>query len=425
MSKWFQFSVKGGIVPLMGLLPALALANPRSDIDMPANKQLGSVFNDDGANILERLWADETTPEQYLRAVLRLLDARPGVMAMCVGLPDPVWYSSDVATMIDELWPKHYKTQRAGCFEALRAAGTDPLTLNIEACRQRQIPFVASFRMNSEDHADKQLDIYRFGSEHRDWRIPNAQCLDPAIPEVFAHRMAIFREIAMAYDIDGIEFDFRRWWHMISDPHENHAVLTRMVRETRQMLDAVAREKGRQRLLLGVRVGPSLDTPPQKAAYAGMGGAYANPSCRDLGLDVPTWIREELVDYVCPTLFWPKWPGLPYIEEFVELARNVDVGIYPTLWPIPGWINEGPIEIEDTTQFTRYKNEFCRIALQIYDQGAHGISTYNWTPHMEPGIFRNPGRMDWGMGAKQVQMELSRRLGSRAAIQQYLEQSLP
>ena len=51
MSKWFQFSVKGGIVPLMGLLPALALANPRSDIDMPANKQLGSVFNDDGAHL--------------------------------------------------------------------------------------------------------------------------------------------------------------------------------------------------------------------------------------------------------------------------------------------------------------------------------------------------------------------------------------
>ena len=407
---------------VIGSCAAMEAATGPTRPDLPSNKRLGSVFNDDGATFLERLWADKTTPDQYRKAVDRLLDAEPGVLAMCMGLPDPVWYDSRVASPVDRHWRSQYNSERADCVEALRAAGTDQLRLTIEMCRKRSIPFVASYRMNSEDHYDKQLDLYDFGIAHKDWRIPGANCLDPAIPQVYEHRMAIFREVATEYDIDGIEFDFRRTLRMVSDPAKNHVVLTRMVRETRRMLDQIAKEKGRGRLLLGVRVGPSLDTPAQEAKYPGMGGAGSNPSCRELGLDVRTWIDEELVDYVCPTLFWPRWPGLPHIREFVDLAKGKDVGIYPTLWPIPGWIKEGPIEAEHTEKLLRYKNEFCRLALQIYEDGADGVSTFNWTPHMEAGLFRRPGRNDWGMGAKGVQMELSRRLGSVKTIKQYLEQ---
>jgi len=113
----------------------------------------------------------------------------------------------------------------------------------------------------------------------------------------------------------------------------------------------------------------------------------------------------------------------------VELAKGTNVGIYPTLWPIPSWLNKEPdkssIEKDDTERLLRYKNEFCRIALQIYGDGADGISTFNWTPHMEPGLFRNPGRRSWGMGAKSVQMELCRRLGSPDLITKYMEAPEP
>lgn len=52
-------------------------------------------------------------------------------------------------------------------------------------------------------------------------------------------------------------FDFRRWIHIVSDPLKNHPVLTRMVAGTRQMLDEVAKKKGRKKIILGVRVGSS------------------------------------------------------------------------------------------------------------------------------------------------------------------------
>jgi hypothetical protein len=90
-------------------------------------------------------------------------------------------------------------------------------------------------------------------------------------------------EAAEKYDIDGIEFDFRRWAHMISNQQRNYHILTKMVAETRQMLDEVGKRKGRKKLILGVRVGPSLDTPETVAKYPGEGSIGMNPSCKELG----------------------------------------------------------------------------------------------------------------------------------------------
>ncbi len=407
---------------MIGSCASMNIGAAPAEDELPSNKKLGSIFNDDGAGILEAVSGGDVTPDEYRKVIHGLLDSQMGVLAMCMGLPDPVWYESSVATTVDKHWRDHYKTRRAYTVEALRAAGTDCLRLVIEVCRERGVPFVPSYRMNAEDHADHQLEIYDFGIAHKHLRIPDANCLDPIHPEVFEHRMAIFREVATKYDIDGIEFDFRRWYHMVSDPHKNHVVLTRMVRETRKMLDEVAKAKGRKRLLLGVRVGPSIDTPTTKELYPGIGGVYASPSCKDLGLDVRTWIKQELVDYVSPTLFWPRWPGLPLTREFAELAKGTNVGIYPTLWPVSDWMNDEPIEPGDTERLMRYKNEFCRLVLKLYDDGADGISTFNWTPYHRPEIIRHPNRTVWGIGAKLVQEQMCRRLGSPEAIKKYLEQ---
>ena len=160
--------------------------------------------------------------------------------------------------------------------------------------------------------------------------------LDPAIPEVFDHRMRIFTEVAQNYDIDGLELDFRRWYFMISDPLKNHTVLTEMVRQIRKMLHETAKAKGREPMLLGVRVSPMLRGTFDIADFPGAHyGEPENLSCQNLGLDVKTWIQEGLVDYICPTLFLSELPGLPRTNEFVALARNTPVGVYPTLFDVP------------------------------------------------------------------------------------------
>ena len=191
-----------------------------------------------------------------------------------------------------------------------------------------------------------------------------------------------------------------------------------MVRETRQMLDATARKKGRKKLLLGVRVGPSL-ADPKGTEYPG-GDVRNDISCRELGLDVKTWIEEELVDYVCPSLFWPRFPGLPKTAEFVALAKNKNVGTYPTIFPIPKWIDEGPIAEADIAKCLRYRGELGAAALRAYEDGADGLSTFNWVPHHQSGMVKYPMREKWGLGCIKEQMAILPHFRSAAALREYL-----
>ena len=426
---------------------------------LPGNRELGSIFNNDINNIWHAV--DSRKPvhgitADYRRALDEILDAKPGVLAQNVGLPDPVIYRSKVATPFDRyqeevhriVWPdSEYSSSSADAHAALLATGSDPFVLTVEACRERGVSPVASYRMNAEDWYHGTYLLSDFGRAHPEWRIPLTEeerldaakggkprefagCLDPAVPEVYRHRMQIFREVAENYDIDGIEFDFRRWCRMISDPLTNHPVLTKMVADTRRMLDDVSKSKGRDRMILGVRVGPSLDTPKAVANYPGASHASSNPSCKELGLDVATWIEKELVDYVCPTLFWPRWPGHPYTREFVELAKGKKVGIYPTLFPMPGWLSEDTspnkdIEPEDTKRLAKYKEGFCEIALKMYKDGADGISTFNWYFHLHLAKMPNQWQKyyGYGMGGSAVQKYVLSILGDPVAIRRYREQA--
>jgi len=365
---------------------------------MCRNKKLGSVLNNDINNFVFAVSGADTTPAEYRKAVDHLLDTKPGVLAQNVGMPDPVIYRTNVATT----WDKYVGGEQAQAQAALFAAGTDPLAITIGACRERDVLIVASYRMNAEDSRDRTTELYDFGRQHKHLRIPGAHCLDPVHPEVFEHRMAIFAEVARDYDIDGIEFDFRRWCHMISDPLENHPVLTRMVRKTRAMLDEVAENKGRARLMLGARVGPTIAGEPL---------GRNDMSCRELGLDVETWVREGLVDYLCPSFFWGHNPcDDPRTAEFVALAAGTDIGVYPTVFPYSKWQAESPeaerIDVDDIEAVRRYRDDIIRAALKCYAEGADGISTFNWVPHQQPGMTRRNIRESWGLGAAKVQMLL-------------------
>ena len=319
----------------------------------------------------------------------------------------------------------HATNIAAPAVRALAAQGTDPLALTVEVCRQRGVSIVASFRMNGEDMATRTLHTYDFGRENMDLRIPGRHCLDPAHPKVYEHRMKIFREVVENYDIDGIEFDYIRTHYMISNPRKNHVILTRMVRETRQMLDEVAKRKGRKRLLLGVRVEPMISGQLNKADFPGAQDPPWNRSCEASGLDIRTWIDEELVDYVCPSHFWPQWPGLPRTAEFVELAKGKNVGIYPTVFPNPDWMDKDlPIEPDDTARTLRFKNELCDLALSCYHDGADGISTFNWLPHHQRGMQPNPMRPYWGDGHKGLQMHIFPLMSDQSALKAYRESNV-
>ena len=399
----------------------------------PDSKHLGVILNNDINNLLNASRGKETTADDYRRSIEALLMGRPGVLAYNVGLPDPVIYSSNVATAWDkyivevslQTWPKEDPRtirsgaeREAGAFRSLVSDRADPLSLAAEVCRRRGVQIVASYRMNAEDWYRNTWMLSDFGRAHPDGRIPGTGALDPAVPAVFEHRRRIFREVAENYDIDGIEFDYMRWTHMISNPRENHAILTKEVAGTRAMLDEVARRKGRRRLLLGARVGYSLDGPP---------AGRSDFSCKDLGLDVRSWIERRLVDYICPSYFWGYLPAMPRTSEFVKLAAGSATGVYPTVFPYSKWqADPGKRLIAETDRaaMKRFRDDILRDALQGYADGADGISTFNWVHHQQPGFVHNPMREDWGLGSKKVQMQVHLWLGDPAALRRMLESEL-
>ncbi|HOZ48507.1 MAG TPA: hypothetical protein PLO37_19720 [Candidatus Hydrogenedentes bacterium] len=410
-------------------------------------RKLGTIFNNDINNILWMSTGKDMTVEEYRTAVMRVLDLSPGVFAQNVGMPDPVIYRSKVATTWDKyhaevtkaVWPETPREdaeRQAAAMRRLLELGTDPLTITIQACRERGVPIVASYRMNAEDFYAGELDLSDFGRQHKALRIPGRDCLDPARPEVYEHRMAIFTEVANDYDIDGIEFDFRRWYFMISEPLKNHPILTRMVADTRKMLDEVALKKGRRKMLLGVRVGPMLEGTFVKEDFPGAYyGEPTNQSCRNLGLDIKTWIDRRLVDYVCPALFSPI--GLPKTKEFVDLAQGTGIGIYPTISYTPRWAHyDGPTLPDSNETRLRHIGDICSEALQCHTDGADGISLFNWFPHGAP----LPGHdyQGWGrrrtwpegyrpdaVGFGQVQQVMMPKLANPQALRDCLTQGLP
>ena len=426
--RFLQSGIGAGVTYVTGIA-STANVNTASR-SVPCNKCLKVILNNDSNNILYATSGKDVTVQEYRRAVDALLDAKPRVLAQDVGNPDPVIYRSKVATILAKYivevslrtWPKEDPVavrrdaeRQADAMRKLEDLGTDALAITIDACRRRGTLIVPSYRMNAEDWYHNSWMLSDFGRAHQGSLIPETGALDPKDPVVFEHRRRIFREVAENYDIDGIEFDYMRWTHMISDPHKNYPILTREVEETRRMLNEVARHKGRARMILGVRVGYSLDGPP---------AGKSDFSCKDLGLDVKTWIQKGLVDYVCPSYFWPRLPGMPQTAEFVALAKGTQAGIYPTVFPYAKWQdepNKSLIAETNKPAMQELCEEICRAALQGYADGADGISTFNWVPHQQPGMVFKPMREEWGLGSKKVQMLVHQKLGDPKELRECLK----
>ena len=64
--------------------------------------------------------------------------------------------------------------------------------------------------------------------------------------------------------------------------------------------------------------------------------------------------------------------------------------------------------------------------MKLYEDGADGISTFNWVPHLQPGMVKDPTmRKEWGSGAIKVQMFIHPKLKSPEEIRRYLEEESP
>ncbi len=260
--------------------------------------------------------------------------------------------------------------------------GYDPVALEVAEAQRLGIDHWIRLSMNDwhhwgEDGTQANLMSSRFYDQHPEYLIgeEGVRCWsgkladsmrwfqDFAHDEVRALRLDIAVEACRRYDITGFLYDYMRCpgYFKCGEEEAGAHLMTQFMRDTRAALDGVAEEK-RRPVGLAVRV-------PTTIAGA-----------KRLGLDVATWIAEDLVDLVVPSCFFAQ-DMEEDVSEWVELARDSGVQIYPSIEEayraghtsgFRRWYFNAPIMTPLTVEMIR------GIAARHLRRGADGIYTFNF-----------------------------------------------
>ena len=186
----------------------------------------------------------------------------------------------------------------------------DPLLVLIDRAHEKGMSFIACLRVGAFGEMDATLNVRSGGS-------------GLALAQVRDHALAVARELAQDYPLDGIELDF-------TDPSgpaastllgyfvaEHLPVLTPVMTEWVRSVAQVMRERRGNPGVVGARIYPT--------EQVNLGA----------GLDVKTWLQEGLIDYVAPTV-----QGTRVLHQHMDIdwliasAHEREVSVYPLLHPM-------------------------------------------------------------------------------------------
>ncbi|MSU45869.1 MAG: twin-arginine translocation signal domain-containing protein [Lacunisphaera sp.] len=233
---------------------------------------------------------------------------------------------------------------------ALLKMEADPWKEAIALTHANGKEFWSAMRFN-DGHPDSYGLRNSFRLKHPEYNLKDGIHQDFSFPEVRAFRLRQVEEICTLYDVDGFELDFTRDIGVHFPPEKKEAgvgILNAYLKEFRQMLDRVGQKRGRP-LKFGVRV---TGTPE---------------ICRQVGYDVATWIREELIDVLTPSVYYDTTCELPF-DSFVDMARGSSCLVYASVTEGvgPGRFAPPPLEAVRAA------------ALNAWRQGIQGINLFNF-----------------------------------------------
>ncbi|MCA9042017.1 MAG: hypothetical protein KDA65_16810, partial [Planctomycetaceae bacterium] len=240
----------------------------------------------------------------------------------------------------------------------------DPYAIMLSEAKKRGREALLTFRMN-DDHGNDFLTT-QFLVDHPDWRLGTQQyqgkgAMDFARDEVRDYTFRLIEEAVRRYDCDGIELDFNRFPRFFKEGsvEGNVAKMSSLVERVRNMLDEVGRERGR-RLVLAVRVPSNFNRTPPTPETA-----------RQLGCDVPAWVKQGWVDFVVVSEFLYEQGDLP-IDEWQQAITTV---------PVYGGI--------ECTKRGAAKNlnadEYRQAATHLIETGSDGVYLFNFFTSRERG----------------------------------------
>ena len=341
----------------------------------------GIVFNWDG------------TPHGYSehpQSLQQLLDkvyapienTQVGALFWCLGAEEAKWPSASLPVIGDAENRRYGSTKHMRRAEGVRAffdRGDDLYPALVARGRELGIQVYCSIRINDNHfwsdgarrepplRPEEMASVTRphltpLRKEHPEWclgidRAPRwaATSWNIAIPEVREYRLRYIAEACRLADWDGVELDWQRHaFHLPEDDaYRLRYTLTDLQRAVRGLADEIAAARGRP-FFVGVRVGAALET------------------CRRVGYDLETWMRDGLCDLVATNANSGTDPGVE-IETYLELAREREIPLYPGL-DSHGESGQGHLIGASTWREAWYRG----LAQGFLARGASGIYIFNW-----------------------------------------------
>jgi uncharacterized lipoprotein YddW (UPF0748 family) len=349
------------------------------DVSEPVRQSTRSrrvLYNFDGDSCLSTKAGSKGPVPVNIDDVKRLIEevayegSRVDTVLVCINA-QVMYYPTKVGTMRGTLstpeerakWPESEK-QRFKNLKTFFDAGVDPYAVMLAKAKRRGCEALLTFRMN-DDHGNDFLRT-KFLVDHADWRLGTKQyqgsgAMDFARDEVRDYTFRLIEEAVGRYDCDGIELDFNRFPRFFKDGSTDERVemMNSLVERVRKMLDEVGRRRGR-RLVLSVRPPSNFGRTPPTPETA-----------RELGCDVPAWVKHGWVDFVAVSEFLYERGDLP-IDKWKQAITTV---------PVYGGI--------ECTKGGGAKNlsadEYRDAAVQLIKAGADGVYLFNFFTSREGG----------------------------------------
>ncbi len=339
------------------------------------------MYNDDGCHV-----SPYTTREEFIALRLKQLEGtQVDTISYCTGGGGLFWgHQPEVGEMVGEFVAEtdgQYVKDICSSLAALKKLGTDPLGVTVDFGHKNGMEVFWSYRMNNIEDSFAAWGHPRWKREHPEYMLgkpedyPKYPMTDPrkwwsalnfAFPEVRQHTLDIFEDVFARYDIDGIDMDWFRHPCFFAETKaeqpvtpEHIALMNDFVRKVRVLSEKASAARGRP-LLISCRVPLSVER------------------CLAIGLDVPTWLEEGLVDILIFGGDLGPMAMAPQLRAMVELAHKHNV---------PALANICVSGLQPVTGY--YTDEaWWAAATNAWQVGVDGIYTFNLFP-VEPKVQFN------------------------------------
>lgn len=213
--------------------------------------------------------------------------------------------------------------------------GFDPLRFWVEECHKRGIELHAwlnPYRLNMGDEPVQGYDA-AWLLEHSDGKT----YLNPGVPAVREHLLAVVGELVSGYDIDGIHFD--DYFYPGKEVSDDAAYLKYNPQKLsrtewrRENVNALVRNVHQLCAKRGKRFGVSPFGIWANKKSSSFGSATQGfESLISQYADTRTWVKQGWLDYICPQIYWPMGYSIADYEVlahwWADVVRDTDVELY-------------------------------------------------------------------------------------------------